>query len=76
MSLGTSQYFIGARDYDGDGNFTWVNGDSLSNDDNLWNPGQPNGDGDCCRAYFDERSGKIFDGSCSVQQLGVCERLI
>ena len=78
LSLGTSEYFIGARDYDGDGNFTWLNGDSLSNDDKLWVSNQPNSDGDCCRANFDEQANLLWDGPCNDRdrEIGVCERPI
>ena len=74
-------YWIGLSDRESEGNFRWVNGEPASStDDTLWRTGEPDGDGDCCVARFDNSEpADVRDAACSELTLnipGICERTV
>jgi len=76
FSSQNSYYFIGLHDQVNEGEFVWLNGIPLPNNDSLWQVGQPNDDGDCCRIRFPRTTRLILDGFCTTLYHAICERPI
>jgi len=67
------RFWVGARDQEGDGQFTYVDGTPLASDSALWYPNEPNG-GDCVQygTYGDPNVG-FQDNPCLGTDKFVCE---
>ena len=75
-ALSINAYFwIGVSDIASEGTWIWVNGETASNSDLIWDSGQPNsygGNQDCGGIFHP--SALADDGTCSESTFGLCEK--
>ena len=76
---GDDRLWIGLNDIDSEGEFRWLDGDIVGNE-NLWRPGQPNnhnGNEDCAHLnLFRDTPDAANDFLCSRLSHGLCEKPI